>query len=249
MTRTALGHRHQAIAAKTRAFVQSYLARIQPIPARLDLDTDRLRVHGVPRLVDLDLRSRNRRIEKHHRPANVHGRPLFPSNIAQFRHHPLHVTARVGMHPLHKDPRPLEVRGARGLLPQDQGHLICAERNQCKILRCTCQLVVVPVGTGPLVQRLPRDQHQWPARRLRPDLHNSPLSHDRGDEITHRRRSQANAGRSPMTGLIHFLDGLRCAVCNTLDVLRLDPVRALVECSECGQTALIVTEFGEGRAT
>ncbi|MEU7853039.1 hypothetical protein [Nonomuraea sp. NPDC049141] len=47
--------------------------------------------------------------------------------------------------------------------------------------------------------------------------------------------------------LAHFLDGLRCATCLTLNVLRLDPVRALVECAECGQAALIVTDPDEGR--
>ncbi|YCK35881.1 hypothetical protein ACNF49_17890 [Actinomadura sp. ATCC 39365] len=47
--------------------------------------------------------------------------------------------------------------------------------------------------------------------------------------------------------LTHLLDGLRCATCLTLNVLRLDPVRALVECTECGQSALIVTDPDEGR--
>ncbi|GAA2214166.1 hypothetical protein GCM10009850_096300 [Nonomuraea monospora] len=44
-----------------------------------------------------------------------------------------------------------------------------------------------------------------------------------------------------MTYLLH---GLRCATCRTLDALWLDPVRARVECRECGQTALIVTNEG-----
>lgn len=46
--------------------------------------------------------------------------------------------------------------------------------------------------------------------------------------------------------LAHFLDGLRCAVCHMPDVLWLDPVRALVECRECGQTALTVPGTNEG---
>ncbi|GAA3245648.1 hypothetical protein [Nonomuraea helvata] len=45
--------------------------------------------------------------------------------------------------------------------------------------------------------------------------------------------------------LAHFLDGLRCSVCGVLNVLRLDPLRGLVECSECGQTALTFPEIGE----
>ncbi|MEV0145203.1 MULTISPECIES: hypothetical protein [unclassified Nonomuraea] len=45
--------------------------------------------------------------------------------------------------------------------------------------------------------------------------------------------------------LVHFLDGLRCADCGAPDVLRLDLVRALVECTECGTSALIVPEIGE----
>ncbi|GAA4505011.1 hypothetical protein [Nonomuraea ferruginea] len=47
--------------------------------------------------------------------------------------------------------------------------------------------------------------------------------------------------------LAHVLDGLRCASCHTLNVLWLDPVRALVECRECGQTALTVHDINEGR--
>jgi Zn ribbon nucleic-acid-binding protein len=47
--------------------------------------------------------------------------------------------------------------------------------------------------------------------------------------------------------LAHVLDGLRCAACHTLNVLWLDPVRALVECRECGQTAIIVHDINEGR--
>ncbi|MEU8251265.1 hypothetical protein [Nonomuraea sp. NPDC048916] len=42
--------------------------------------------------------------------------------------------------------------------------------------------------------------------------------------------------------LAHFLDGLRCATCEAVNVLWLDPVRALVECTECGQTALTVPD-------
>ncbi|MER6950264.1 hypothetical protein ABT294_40225 [Nonomuraea sp. NPDC000554] len=45
--------------------------------------------------------------------------------------------------------------------------------------------------------------------------------------------------------LIHFLDGLRCADCGVLNVLWLDPVRALVECAECGTSALVVPEIGK----
>ncbi|MEU8398001.1 hypothetical protein AB0C28_22630 [Nonomuraea sp. NPDC048892] len=47
--------------------------------------------------------------------------------------------------------------------------------------------------------------------------------------------------------MTHLLHGLRCATCLALNVLWLDPVRGLVECSECGQTALIVTDPDEGR--
>ncbi|MEV5560997.1 hypothetical protein AB0L44_45805 [Nonomuraea wenchangensis] len=50
-----------------------------------------------------------------------------------------------------------------------------------------------------------------------------------------------------MPGLAHFLEGLRYSTCLTLNVLRLDPVRALVECTECCQTALIATDPDEGR--
>ncbi|MFI6534764.1 hypothetical protein ACIBHY_20075 [Nonomuraea sp. NPDC050547] len=44
--------------------------------------------------------------------------------------------------------------------------------------------------------------------------------------------------------LAHFLDGLRCACCGQLNALWLDPVRASVECRECGQAALIVLDEG-----
>ncbi|GAA4952682.1 hypothetical protein HD597_009644 [Nonomuraea thailandensis] len=47
--------------------------------------------------------------------------------------------------------------------------------------------------------------------------------------------------------MTHLLHGLRCATCLTLNALWLDPLRGLVECSECGQTALIVTDPDEGR--
>ncbi|MEU8268534.1 hypothetical protein AB0B89_15360 [Sphaerisporangium sp. NPDC049002] len=43
----------------------------------------------------------------------------------------------------------------------------------------------------------------------------------------------------------HFLDGLRCSMCRALNMLWLDPVRGLVECRECGQTAICVPESGE----
>jgi ribosomal protein S27E len=45
--------------------------------------------------------------------------------------------------------------------------------------------------------------------------------------------------------LAHFLDGLRCSLCGALNVLWLDPPRVVVECSECGQTALTFPEIGE----
>ncbi|GAA4932972.1 Zn ribbon nucleic-acid-binding protein [Nonomuraea thailandensis] len=45
--------------------------------------------------------------------------------------------------------------------------------------------------------------------------------------------------------LAHFLDGLRCASCGVLNVLWLDAMRGLVECSECGQIALTFPEVGE----
>ncbi|WP_162794704.1 hypothetical protein [Nonomuraea lactucae] len=44
--------------------------------------------------------------------------------------------------------------------------------------------------------------------------------------------------------LAHFLDGLRCSVCHTLNALWLDPARALVECRECGQSARVTTDDG-----
>ncbi|MGP4101788.1 hypothetical protein [Nonomuraea sp. KM90] len=47
--------------------------------------------------------------------------------------------------------------------------------------------------------------------------------------------------------MTHLLDGLRCASCGTLNALWLDPIRAQVECCECGQTALILTDTDEGR--
>lgn len=45
--------------------------------------------------------------------------------------------------------------------------------------------------------------------------------------------------------LAHFLDGLRCSSCDALNVLWLDPVRGMVECRECGQSALCALESGE----
>ncbi|RVX46040.1 hypothetical protein EDD27_8882 [Nonomuraea polychroma] len=50
-----------------------------------------------------------------------------------------------------------------------------------------------------------------------------------------------------MNGLAHFLDGLRCAACKTLNALWLDQTRATVECRECGQSALVFPEIGEGQ--
>ncbi|MEU8268832.1 hypothetical protein AB0B89_16870 [Sphaerisporangium sp. NPDC049002] len=48
--------------------------------------------------------------------------------------------------------------------------------------------------------------------------------------------------------LAHFLDGLRCEVCRCLNVLRLDPAYGLVECQECGQTAVTLpAEGGDAR--
>ncbi|MET9251594.1 hypothetical protein [Nonomuraea sp. NPDC003709] len=44
--------------------------------------------------------------------------------------------------------------------------------------------------------------------------------------------------------LAHFLDGLRCSDCGAIHVLRLDPLRALVECTECGISTLVVPEIG-----
>lgn len=35
------------------------------------------------------------------------------------------------------------------------------------------------------------------------------------------------------------LAGLRCAVCKARDHLWLDPVRGIVECRRCGQSALV----------
>ncbi|MEU0572454.1 hypothetical protein ABZ297_44610 [Nonomuraea sp. NPDC005983] len=48
--------------------------------------------------------------------------------------------------------------------------------------------------------------------------------------------------------LAHFLDGLRCSSCQTLNALRLDPARSVVECRECGQSVLIFPEIAEGKA-
>ncbi|MFI7222883.1 hypothetical protein ACIBO5_06635 [Nonomuraea angiospora] len=48
--------------------------------------------------------------------------------------------------------------------------------------------------------------------------------------------------------LAHLLEGLRCASCGTPNTLWLDLTRALVECRECGQTALNVIDTDEGRS-
>ena len=48
--------------------------------------------------------------------------------------------------------------------------------------------------------------------------------------------------------LAHFLDGLRCAMCGCLNMLWLDPVCGLLECRECGQTALTVPCENGGEA-
>lgn len=45
--------------------------------------------------------------------------------------------------------------------------------------------------------------------------------------------------------LAHFLDGLRCSICLTLNALWLDPDRAVVECRECGQFAMAFSKTGE----
>lgn len=45
--------------------------------------------------------------------------------------------------------------------------------------------------------------------------------------------------------LAHLLDNLRCSFCGALDTLWLDPVRCLVECRECGQSAVVLLEIGE----
>ncbi|MET8160394.1 hypothetical protein ABZT47_28885 [Sphaerisporangium sp. NPDC005289] len=50
------------------------------------------------------------------------------------------------------------------------------------------------------------------------------------------------------TSLVHLLDGLRCEICRCLDVLWLDPVRGLVECRECGQTAITLPAKDGGDA-
>ncbi|MGW4644554.1 hypothetical protein ACWEN6_38990 [Sphaerisporangium sp. NPDC004334] len=48
--------------------------------------------------------------------------------------------------------------------------------------------------------------------------------------------------------LTHFLDGLRCEVCRCLNVLWLDPACGLVECQECGQTAVTLPAEDGGDA-
>ncbi|GGO28958.1 hypothetical protein GCM10010116_58070 [Microbispora rosea subsp. aerata] len=48
-----------------------------------------------------------------------------------------------------------------------------------------------------------------------------------------------------MNSPAHLLDGLRCSICGALNVLWLDPLRGLVECRECGQTALTIPETGK----
>ncbi|MFB9525001.1 hypothetical protein [Nonomuraea roseola] len=45
--------------------------------------------------------------------------------------------------------------------------------------------------------------------------------------------------------LAHFLDELRCSVCGVLNMLWLDPMRGVVECRNCGQSALTFPETGE----
>ncbi len=195
MTRIALGNRHEVVAAKARAFVRSDLTRIHPIQTWLDLHADRFRAHGAPHLIDLSLRSRCRSVEKHHRPTNVHDRPLLPSNIAQLRHRLLHVATGIGIDPLHKDSQPLEVRGPRRLIPENQGPLTCTEPDYSKIVNRACRVVVVTVRTGPLVQRLLSHECQRPARGLYPDLHNPPLS-----RVTVVMRSHTAAALKPTRG-------------------------------------------------
>ncbi|GAB3163247.1 hypothetical protein [Microbispora hainanensis] len=67
--------------------------------------------------------------------------------------------------------------------------------------------------------------------------------HLQGHSADGRRVRQSKRGR--MNGLAHFLDGLRCSICGALNVLWLDPIRGLVECHECGQTALTIPETAE----
>ncbi|MGI5493644.1 hypothetical protein [Microtetraspora malaysiensis] len=45
--------------------------------------------------------------------------------------------------------------------------------------------------------------------------------------------------------LAYLLDGLRCSGCGVLNALWHDPVRGLIECRECGQTALTFPEIGK----
>ncbi|MBB6471676.1 hypothetical protein [Sphaerisporangium rubeum] len=51
-----------------------------------------------------------------------------------------------------------------------------------------------------------------------------------------------------MTTLAHFLDGLRCEMCRALNLLWLDPVRGVVECRNCHQTALVAVDETTGEA-
>ena len=45
-----------------------------------------------------------------------------------------------------------------------------------------------------------------------------------------------------MSEPLHFLEGLRCPSCKTPDASYLDPTAGLVECRECGQTALALVD-------
>ncbi|WP_202638862.1 hypothetical protein [Bailinhaonella thermotolerans] len=47
---------------------------------------------------------------------------------------------------------------------------------------------------------------------------------------------------------LHFLTGLRCPTCGTLNASWLDPAACLVECGECGQTSHALIEMNGGEA-
>ena len=54
---------------------------------------------------------------------------------------------------------------------------------------------------------------------------------------------------SEQPGPVHFLDGIRCIWCQTLNASWLWADRVTVECAECGQTSLTLpdpTPNGEG---
>ncbi|MFC6085797.1 hypothetical protein [Sphaerisporangium aureirubrum] len=45
-----------------------------------------------------------------------------------------------------------------------------------------------------------------------------------------------------------MLDGLRCEVCRCLNMLWLDPVRGIIECHACHQTAIALPPENGGEA-